>query len=340
MRLILLDHGMYVLVAGEGPPHESAIQPWIEATQAAGAAIGKSQTEFAWAAVIGPRSSLEGGDQHFQGETSAGPLNLRSGGVRFDEWTDGAQPSLRQRSKRWSWPVIVEGTAPGYDWFAAVRVAGFELHRLCGLLTVAWDRNWTVREAPQAMPHGTMNVPDHAWWDTPDEASSHNLLKTSVDVPDWITRAWTRLDEDPELGHALAIYQEGMAIQHEHPSLANVAYVGAIETLGARLVRLKHCNICGATQGSVERFRSALGHVVTPDEAAELTATYRTRSKTAHAGNLHGTEVFAGAFYPPGLFSLSSPQSRDSFFGVVFRLRLACRKLLELALKHGIPAPG
>jgi hypothetical protein len=125
-----------------------------------------------------------------------------------------------------------------------------------------------------------------------------------------------------------------MAIQHEHPSVANVAYVAGIEALGAKLTKLKHCAVCGATKGSAERFRSAPEHVVSADEASLLPGMYKPRSTTAHSGRLHGTEAYAGAFYPPGLFSLSSQESPDSFGGAVFRMRTACRKLLELALRE------
>jgi hypothetical protein len=334
----LLKHGIYAVVAGEGTPNEADVQPWIEGVRAATDAIGRKQNEFAWAAIIGPVSRLEGGDQHFEGKGKVGPLALRSGGVRYDELTDSASPSMHGRSRRWSWPIVVEGSAHGYDWFAALRFAGTDLHRLCGLLTVAWDRNWAVREAPQAMQRGELTVPDRPWWEKPDETtSSDNLHETLVALPDWLDEAWQRVGHDVELAHALAIYQEGMAIQHEHPSVANVAYVAAIETLGARLVKLKHCKTCGASKGSAERFRSALRHVVSAADASLLAEMYKPRSTTAHAGRLHGTEAFGGAFLPPGFFGVLSLKSPDSFSIVVYRMRIACRKLLEFALKGDFP---
>ena len=106
-----------------------------------------------------------------------------------------------------------------------------------------------------------------------------------------------------------------------HPSFAMVAFVGAIETLGARVT---------TATSSRKRFGAALSKVVPDDEAKRLTEAYGRRSGTAHAGKLYGSEgVFAFMSYP----SMFLPDPAFQFaFGDLRKVREVSSNVLKLAL--------
>jgi hypothetical protein len=79
---------------------------------------------------------------------TVGPLELRPGGVQHVEHVRSSTPSLYRVVTFQSWPVIVEGTASGYNWWAASESATRGLNRLCALMTVSLGRAWIVRQNP------------------------------------------------------------------------------------------------------------------------------------------------------------------------------------------------
>lgn len=54
-------------------------------------------------------------------------------------------------------------------------------------------------------------------------------------LPGWIEQAWPALDADAGLAQAVNAMYEGMRLEPEHPSLAHLTFVAAIEGYGMRL---------------------------------------------------------------------------------------------------------
>ena len=105
--------------------------------------------------------------------------------------------------------------------------------------------------------------------------------------------------------------------------------------MGAKLVRLQHCASCGSTLGSGKRFRAALRLVRDDEEVRTLAKAYGPRSKTAHAGQLHGSELAVGVFVIPG--TLQPSPTLEFTWGQAYRMKKAARDLLKLALNEGLP---
>lgn len=203
--------------------------------------------------------------------------------------------------------------------------AAKELHRLRGLLALAWDKNWTVRDFPRPEE---LPLPE---WLGPRPAShgpeDDNLEVISVRIPDWLEGAWYRLEEDLVLVSALSAHLEGVAIQDWHPSFALIAYVASIEAIGQKLAKPERCKECGQILGATSRFRQAVAEVLTNAEAVGYS---KLRSGTVHAAVLHGDEELFGA-----LRDLGEELDKKWAFAaeVVGKLRGASRDLLEHHLK-------
>ena len=126
-----------------------------------------------------------------------------------------------------------------------------------------------------------------------------------------------------------------MSAQDEHPSLAGVAFVAVIESIGTLLVNPEHCNVCGSRVGAGKAFRRALRLILPEDEALSLDATYGARSKTAHEGQLHGAETTFGM---GATHSFWSPDPARTFqWQQLWRLRGVARRLLEMDLSEMLP---
>lgn len=319
LRVVFLEGGLFLFLTGDGKPTGSQIDPWIRAVQAARERLGKLLETFAWYGIIGPAPTIE--------ETVAiesgpvGPLRLEPTGKHYLEWIATSMPSLFSRQGFGWWPVIVHGESVGFDWFKAGQVAARDLRRLCGLLSIATERAWTLRQAPAHPVPDEIELPAVAPWSPTSDPVVPDTPGKTVPLPDWATQAWSRVESDPDLEGTLSSHLEGLLMEATHPSFAMVAFVGAIETLGARVT---------AEASSRKRFQAALSMVVAADEAKRLTEAYGRRSGTAHAGKLYGSEgVFNFLSYP----SMFLPDPAFQFaFGELRKVREASSSLLKLAL--------
>jgi hypothetical protein len=152
-------------------------------------------------------------------------------------------------------------------------------------------------------------------------------------VPPWGDDGWSRLDRDAALDSALAAYYEGLALRAEHPSYALIAFVSALEAMGSKSHELTRCTACGSTLGAGERFRESLRLVRSEPQAEALARAYRPRSKTAHAGQLFGTESqFGGIAFPK---TFTSEPTFDFSFRTLEDMRLASRDVLLRELARG-----
>lgn len=120
------------------------------------------------------------------------------------------------------------------------------------------------------------------------------------ELPDWIKRAWHKLDADEGLATAVNAYYEAMRLDHHrHPSVAYLTYVAAIEGFGMRFVDDARCDChpaCTHMKGVAEkRFRKALKTILTNREVKQLAGrAYTLRSHTGHRGSLFGSEETFG----------------------------------------------
>ncbi len=337
-RLILVplqDGGIFVAVEGEGLLSDDRITPWVTAIKAAHSRIGHDHKKFPWTAAIGPAASRE---VHYSalGEPAAvQELLLHDSGVFMQESGPARPPNVNAWSVFQSWPIVVDGTNAGYNWPVASLAATQDLYRLCALLSVAWKHCWVLRDSPRPKEWGELTIPEHVPWQKDAFPRDNIEQKQLVTVPPWVAPAWGMLDRDGKLVDALAAYYEGLQLQEDHPSFALIAFVASIEAIGAKLYNLQRCDTCKSAVGAAERFRRALRLVRTEDDAKALSKAYSSRSGTAHAGRLYGSENVFGAFMIGRVFS-PDPAS-DFTWGQMFRLRNASRDLLELVFTQGLP---
>ncbi|MEU4197618.1 hypothetical protein AB0E69_37365 [Kribbella sp. NPDC026611] len=272
-----------------------------------------------WFAVIGttPGVMLEYADQRLRSAgTVAGieitpcvPVEERTGIVGLDDDTD--------REIR---PVLLEGAVRNdHDGGMYAHEEGLRARRMCALLSLAWNRCWTIKLRPHwEVPAGI--VPDV---EEPPLEQPNSLNSTEVvELPSWLTAAWKRIEEDSNLSDALDAFYEGMLLYREHPSLAMVAFVTCCETYGSRTIPGRLSKL---------RFRTALETVLDEEDAAELINTYYTlRNETAHQGKLHGLEKSFG-LQLDRMVGEADPEL-DFTHGVLRNLRAATRSLLIAAL--------
>ena len=333
--------GLFAFVVGDDDgPQESSVEPWRRAVRAAVERLGKNHPDFPWSAVIGhDPDEAQTANQTLATPSRVGPLQLTPASVRFHESRDLQVPDLLGRALVSSWPIIVEGTARGYNWWTASGSAAMDLHRLCSLLSLEWDAHWMLRRAPHERVGQTLVLPTHSPLDSAAERhiaqmELQNLRLQSaapLDLPPWIDVAWRTLEANKDLARALGAYQEGRALFHRHPSFALVAFVAVVETVGRTMIARPSpspCAECKRTKGdAMDRFRDGLRLVLEEDEARALCQqVYPPRSKTAHGGSLHGLEGRFGVFYGRGILGQDDPT--DFAWSVVYKLRAVSRRVL------------
>jgi hypothetical protein len=342
LRLVPLERGLLLVISGTGDAEAvepSQIEPWAYAAEEASRRIGQRHKSFDWVSAIGPLAGMESHSKALSTAATVGPLRLYPGERYLTEYTAGSQPSLFARSSFWSWPIIVEGQASGYNWPVAAATAGRNVHRLAALLSVAWRGCWTVRQAPGERAEGQhLEIPERPWWDAPSDVpeEDHTASFERQPAPDWLGLAWDILDSDSIYEDALLVHHEGLALQQEgHESMAMIAFVSSIEAIGAKLGRLERCPECNTMIGSAERFRRALAFVMPDEDERKALAklVYGRRSTTAHAGRLHGAEAAAGTLL---WGSFLNEDEAFQFKRHLYSTRKASRDLLFRVLRDGV----
>jgi hypothetical protein len=136
-----------ILDASDSPRH---VKPWADAIIEAANRINRPHPEHPWTAVIGPVGAQLQGAQVLKAPAEVAGLRIRAATTPYyDANVQDRVPSLGGYAVDVSFPVIVEGSAVGYDWGVASQAAAPPLNRLCALLSLAFDANWRVRQAPQ-----------------------------------------------------------------------------------------------------------------------------------------------------------------------------------------------
>lgn len=199
-------------------------------------------------------------------------------------------------SKPVSWPIIVSGAVKA-DWPSVARKAARDLHRLCCLLSLAWAEPWQVRLAPQLTSYFPPEVPEpvlvpNADW-LVDLDSSEEHPRDPQPLPEWVTTVWTRFHQrlmPSVVDSALSLWHEGILLQAEHPSMAMVAYVAAVENVAEPVLD------SAGHRSSRKTFWDAISKVASGDDfdALKRADPYGKRSATSHGGALHGIELEFG----------------------------------------------
>jgi hypothetical protein len=330
-----IDHQIVCQVLGHGERREHEVQPWIEAVAYAEARLGAVAT-FCWYAVIGedPDSPISPPMQ-LAGTPTIGGIELVPAQRPFMEIRTGRSLSQGQTSR--TFLMCARGASEGYAPQVAMREAARDIKILCSLLSLASGRTWVQRKAPQPVAAGETAIdpstlPEYPFT-YPDylKGEDNYADPTIFTLPTWIEAAWTNLQQDPQLARLVGAYHENLLLDSgNHDSYALLASVAVIEAIGNRAVgKLPRCEMCGLTTGSSARFRAALERVMAKDDAAALgKVVYGHRSKTAHDGVLHGTELTHGS-HPVQLLSEDPP---TQFEYAARMLRIAVAHLLQMEL--------
>jgi hypothetical protein len=319
-------HAFVRIESAEDVPDQ--VHPWAEALLEAFQSLDAPHPEYRWWAVVGPGADQLHAQVSIVAPAEVGPIRVHESFVYIDAYEQRDHPSLSGVTVNATYPAIVEGRARGYDWFAASRIAARDLNRICALFSVAFDAGWRVRQAPGPDPLEVEYLPK-ARLSHLESTVSDTWLRTDATVPDWSRNVWERLDADDALSTALHAHHQALLLEPVFPSHALLAYVGAVEGLGARL--------CPKETGAKQRFKKALARVLPDDECDALLAAYKQRSATAHEGRLHGGETGIGAVGGLEVFAPRSAAS-DFRYDVVWRMRAASRRLL-LSILDQDPAP-
>ena len=339
--LIWIRDGMLApVVVGLGEQEEDQIEPWRHAVAGATKALDLPDETFAWRAVLGPSAfSMNHCLVELAAPTKVGPLELRPGGVCQVNFAPPQFPQYGSRTVLPCWPFFVEGLSRGYNWNSATTHAAHDMHRLANLVSLAWDAHWDVQHSPAQIERALGTIPQHDAFLDAAKIGKHQENSHPQQLPPWVSDAWQLLDDDPVLANALDAHHEGLALREEHPSLAVVAFVAAIESIGAKDKPPERCKHCKGFPGARERFRTGLRRVMAEDRVRAIpTEVYERRSETAHSGALHGSERHRGALPYFGFFS--RPAEHDFTWMTARRVAEASRSVLLDVVSRGTESRG
>jgi hypothetical protein len=253
-------------------------------------------------------------------------------------------PSERTGSSgyRHTFPVIASGQVSTYEWGRVALAGEACLRQTCALLSLLTGAVWVPRShpseraddaAPLQVPSVFGTVPPF-----PGETEWRGQIwpgSPEFTLPGWIESAWPALDADVGLAQAVNAVYEGMRLEPEHPSLAHLTFVAAIEGYGMRLADDVPCDCQpGCTHVktvAMKRFREALKTVMTSREVRRIAGlAYDLRSHTGHQGSLFGSEKTFGYSPHLSLFNVAGDAVFD--YVILGELRNASRHVLAKAL--------
>ncbi len=328
LLVVPLDSGLYVRVEGDGARDGTQVGMWRDAISEAIARIGKATYPFTWSAMIGVAPGVKGIRQlrALLEPVVIGGVKLLPARRRETDRVAAWPPMLHTWQLVDSWPMHVTAQQSGYEWQVVADDAKKKLFCLCSALSVIWGECWTLRALPVPVPPPP---PTSASASPPGEdASEPSAPPGPLTVPAWLPVAWPHIESDETLCTALAMHHEGLAIDEAHPSLALVAFVAAIETLGTHSTPVARCPTCKQITQSTQRFVNAVRAVLPAKEASAL---YNARSKTAHASVLHGGEGMFGRTFTRML--AAKPDIASAFeWGQLHAVRKASGLLLLQAI--------
>jgi hypothetical protein len=237
-------------------------------------------------------------------------------------------PSINSRQLHASIPILVRGTSVGYNWHSSALLVSF--------LSVIWNTQIDVQEAPAPLEWGERRLPDQDPWMRelhPTATETLGIVDT-LTAPEWIEDAWILMNRRARIKAAISIYMEGLRVEDRHPSLALVAYISAVESISLTLFHEERCKSCSNHMHIGNKFLETLKLVIEERELEVVRSIYGSRSTTVHKGKLHGPELTLGT----PLFSMLSIDPTSSFkFHSVSIIKKAARQLLVMALRNQLP---
>lgn len=298
--------------------------------------LGGPDSSFTWLAMIGPPLASMSQPPSVREESTVGTMKISPGDCRFLEIVHPSEhPSLHSYGVSQFFPIMVQGVSTGYSWSVASIAAARELNQLCAILSVSWRLPVTIREAPFVFPlNAKPVVPRSAIEDLPNN-SVPAATPTFKTVPPWATSALRLVQRRQRIADALAAHHQGLLLMREHPSMALVAFIAAVEAISQIIFREEKCTTCPNHIRVSEKFRETLKLVTDGDLWNALASTYGPRSKTVHRGRLQGGELTFGSLNFD-LFSEHAAQKYQWRNGLS-SLWFASEKLMLMALTEKLP---
>ncbi|HJQ48177.1 MAG TPA: hypothetical protein VJ870_17930 [Amycolatopsis sp.] len=339
-RLILgsFADGIHVLVETTlQPSGEEELEPWKSAYDRAYRRLFEAEPEFSWWAAIGPHDGAGYVPKVTDGVTIKN-IKVEPAGEPYTEGLDGrTNPHLAGASFYSSYPLVAHGKTSGFNWESAATRTTRDLNAVCALFSLEFDSYWSIRNPivpydAENLDIATIKLHKFAFGLSEENVRGAVLGNTrAVTVPSWIATAYGKLERNEILYSAVHSHQQGLAVEAEHPSLALICFVSAIEGIGASLEELSHCEHCGSHTGAQRRFRKALRTALSAKEAKELQAVYTLRSETAHSGVLHGNETAMGNIFTPFTSFAGEPPGFSFRYRQLWKLKDASKRVL---IKH------
>lgn len=234
LNVLASRFGLVCLTESQQEMNREQLTALAAATEEAADRLNEEKPELRWTAVVAPAGRSAGGDAiALSSRASIGGIEIKPHGEPYLDYLPPLEPHLSAWALDRIWPARVEGGEKGYDDRVVARGATVSLHQLCGVLSVASDCEWVLRDMPRP-----------ARWEPAVIPTRHPLLgeegiiqvesglsPQEVTIPDWCEDGWNRLAGDERLRSALATYQEGLSLQTRHPSFALIAFVACIEAV-------------------------------------------------------------------------------------------------------------
>jgi hypothetical protein len=318
LAIVRSPHGFGAFIAHR-PGASANDEAFLHKVERAVESLAGHSVQVEWWAVIGIIGRYAANGQRLTTPVNIGKMHLARPEIEFVELvTDERQLGVSET--RWSWPVIVHGSASIHLGRALDRRTAPELHRLCSLLTLTTGYLWAVRSRAHTW---APVIPHHA---IAGPALDANRVQSDLELPGWIDDSWERLNQDEDLRRLVDAFQEVIAAEAWHPSYALVGAIGVIEAMG------KRPGTPPAGEGSRARFLRVLAAVAPWFAQADAAEIYKhIRSATAHSGVVHGPEGLQHSPTPPPLFG--SPDDPLWFHHKLIPLRNIARDLLMRAIR-------
>jgi hypothetical protein len=332
LHLVPGDGLVAVAVLGAGD-QDGQIEPWFAAVKWALKSYKKTGNYRWWAVISAGAEWLYSPILEMAVEARVGEIRLTPTSV-YTEAPSVAFVHSRKPEK----PVqliVASGALRSHTVFAAMELATAQLRDVCGLLALVTESPWTLRSMPNIVeePFKPEDINLQGWGASgPDDIRVRaEMSSQKVEMPLTMAAAAAKIRKNPWLSHLVSAYHEALELCTSHESFAVIGFVSIIEEVGNRHAgTLPRCGECEAIKESGKRFRGSLRRVLPAGRADILgDAAYKFRSKTAHAGRLHGNESSFGLFSPSNLLGTSKTAP---FPTLLFQLRLAAGRLLRLEL--------
>lgn len=306
--IIPLDHKtneskmMYILLSSSIQLGNEIINDWKELMTKAISTITNEHSFFPWSAIIQQNHvGIETIAHALRHDVTIGNIKIKNGnqrGYTYHKFGNSWGTKIYGNEHKLSfpiWPIIIEGQTKACNSTSVTEPAMQIVHKVMALITLAWESDWILGQAPLYAPNGALKIPK---LDAGLVSYSSKKYKT---FPKWAIDKFEIIDSHKPIKNALTAFHEASKLSYNnHPSYALIAYVAIIESLGKILLNKN----CLQEHSNAACFRAAVTNVRSQqDEIKELIGIYKLRHATAHEGELHADEINQGSFIIPKSFN-------------------------------------